>query len=389
MKNIVRFQIVKPQGKVTIDSYNPDFREMEIQDFLNMYLPYTRLFEHITIKNFVNIPEALMNRLTNQYLHGAEIEFITPSRHFNQTYKISNSSVRPFYTYRWTPLDLSAPIPKSLSMFEFNYKGHKTTYLDAIKTLRSTAYLPNEIWNALDEYSAQQIDKCREYNKGIYSCAEDWYKDLMHNCIAHNIKMFSPNKKTYFEVMAEITFDKDCLDAQLEQGLRPLNYSELLFLQQYAPAYGVEIPTFKWRINSRKTEHGYTQEPERVYSSMSNSDWDTISFDSHSQDNLPKFVRKGLVVQECDNSKLLRSAYFQLKWIMKHLKDDGLMPDWKRCPICHKIYRESEGCECGASPAIEFVNADNLFYSNAASYEDYESTVSAYNELYDDEKPII
>lgn len=380
MKNIVRFQIVKPQGKVTLDAFNPDFKFMEFEDILNVYLPYTRLFEHITIKNYTVIPEAMLNRLTNQYLHGAEIEFCTPSKKFDRTYKLTQS--RPFYSYKWQPLDLTKPVPKSLAEFEFIYNGTKTTYLNAIKTLTSTRFLPNEIWNALDEYSKQQIDKCREFNRGDYSSAELWFKELMKDCMSNQIKMFSPNKKTYFEALAEITFDKQCQEAQLQKGLRPLNIVELNFLHKYAPAYGVEIPMFRWKVNTRKTSHGYTQEPE-ICPAMSTYDWSRVIFDSRNDNNLPSFVRQGLNVRECESDKLLRDAYFQLKWIMKHLKDSGLMPNYKRCPHCHKIYRESEGCECGACTPIEFINADNMFYSNSSTYEDYDSTHDTYADLQD------
>ena len=109
MKNIVRFQITKNQGNVTIDNYNPFVQENEWSDILNTLLPYTRLFEHIIIKNFISIPEELLNRLTNQYLHGAKITFSTPSRNFEKTYEVPHS--KPFYSYSWQPLDLSKPVP--------------------------------------------------------------------------------------------------------------------------------------------------------------------------------------------------------------------------------------------------------------------------------------
>jgi hypothetical protein len=379
MKNIVRFQIVKPQGRVTIDASNPDFKYLEFEDILNQLLPYTRLFEEIVIKNFTVVPETLLNRLTNQYLHGTQIVFMVPAKRLYKVYKAPRS--KAFYAYTWKPLDLSAPIPKSLAEFTFDYKGKQTTYLDAIRTLTSTRFLPNEIWNALDDYSRKQIDKCREYNRGEYPLAETWYKTLMKDYMSYGFKVFSPNKKTYFEALAELDFSKDCRMYQLKKGLRPLNLAELTFLRQYAPAYGVEIPTFKWRVNSRKTAHGYTEEPEVCLTSMSTNDWTTVSYDPRNDNNLPSFVRQNLVVHENENDKLLRDAYFQLTWIIKNLKDDGLMPGWKRCPECHELYREHEGCECGACPPIHLINADNLFYSNAESYEDKDCTDSYYQEL--------
>ena len=379
MKNIVRFTITKPNGSITIDAQNPEFKYNDFDSVIAECIPLTKIFERIIVKNFYSIQSSLLNRLTNQYLHGAEIIFTTPTKKFEKAYLVK--SPRAFYSYQWTPLDLSKPVPKSLANFTFDYKGKQTTYLDAISTLNSTRYLPNEIWNALDIYSRQQIDKCREYNKGNYSLAELWFKELMKDCSKSNIKVYSPNKKTYFEAMAELTFEKECEDMHLPAGLRPLNPAELCFLHKYASAYGVEIPTFQFRFNSRKTDDGYTQEPERVLNGMSNSDWSKVIYDCRNTNNLPKFVRQGLTVQSCESNKLLRDAYYQLKWIMKHLKDDGLMPGYKRCPVCHKIYREHDGCECGACQAIEFIQADNLLYGISSSYEDYDSTKNAYDEL--------
>jgi hypothetical protein len=223
-----------------------------------------------------------------------------------------------------------------------------------------------------------RIDLCREYNKGDYTFAEQWLKELMKDTIIHGIKMYSPNKKTYYEAIAEVEFDKACDLYRLKKGLRGLNQEELMFLHKFAPAYGIDIPTFKFKINSRKTDHGYTQEPEVAYSSMSTYDWSRVIFDPRNDNNLPSFVRQGLNIRECENEKLLREAYFNLRWIMKHLKDNGLMPGWKRCPHCHKLYKESQGCECGFEQPVEFVQADNMFYGISSTYEDYDSTHDFY-----------
>ena len=379
MKNIVKFKIVEPVGECVVDAKSNIFYAMSTTDAYANLLPYTKLFERIVIRNYTSIPMELLQRVTTQYLHGAQIVVETPTKKFCKEYKVFKA--KPFYAYRWSPLDLSAPIPKSLAEFKFEYNGKPTTYLDAIKTLKNTRYLPNEIWTALDEYSRKQIDKCRELNRGDYNDAEQWYKDLMKDCFNYNIKVFSPNKKTYFEAMAEVSFEKSFI--QLNKGERALDNNELAFLIKFAPAYGVEVPEFSWRINSRKTEHGYTEEPERVYCGMSNDDWNKVIYDPRN-DNLPNAIRQNLTIRSHANDKLLRDAYFQLKWLMKHLKDDALMPNWKRCPECHQLYKEVDGCECGACLPIEFVDANNLFNGDASDYEDYESTRNYYTELAND-----
>jgi hypothetical protein len=383
MKYIVKFNKTENKGKTVIDSFNPELEMLEPQEFYDLHLPYTHIFEQIVIKNFFSLSKELINRLTNQYLHGAEIIFETPKRNFYKIYKLR--SPKSFYSYQWTPLDLSQPIPKSLANFEFNYNGETITYLQAVQNryIKSANYMPNEIWNALDNYSRQQIDRCREFNRGDYSCAEQWYKDLMHDCIAHNMQMYSPNQKTYYEVTAEINFEK-CKE-HLPAGCRPLTDDELVFLHKYAPAYGVEIKQFQWRINTRKTDHGYTEEPERVYNGASNEDWLRIIYDGRNKNNLPKNIRNNLRVNSMDNDKLIREAYTQLIWLMKHMKDEALMPGYKRCPVCHEIYRESQGCECGACQPIDFIPADNLLYGISCTYEDYDSTRETYAELINEE----
>jgi hypothetical protein len=383
MKNIVKFKQTNPQGAIVIDGYNPEFANLSQPEFLNLVLPYTKLYEKVVIKNFYTLSQELLNRLTVQYLHGATVIIDTPKRNFRKEYTLRHP--KAFYTYYFEPLDLSKPIPKSLANFKFNYtKDLVITYLQAVqnKYITSAHYMPESIWKALDDYSKAQIEKCKQFNLGDYDCAEQWYKDLMHDCIAHGLKMFSPNKKTYYEVTAEIDFEK-CKEV-LPAGLRPLNQEELSFLHKYAPAYGVEIPKFMWRYNTRKTDHGYTEEPERVYGGMSNTDWSKVIYDyRNAQRNpetiLPKNVRGGLRVQSMDNDKLIREAYTQLVWLMKHMKDEALMPGYKRCPVCHEIYKESQGCECGACPGYDFIPADNLFYGDSSSYEDYDSTRETYS----------
>lgn len=379
MKYIATFSPIEPKDCVTIDAYNTEFQNLEIRDFLDTYLPYTKLFEQVTVKNFTTIPALILERLTNQYLHGTVITVSTPRKHFEKSYKTAHA--KPFYTYSWKPYDLTMPIPKSLAEFVVEYQGKRTTYREAVSTLKTTKFIPNELWKALDVYSKQRIDKCRAFNRGDYSLAELWYKELLKDCRKSNISVFSPNAKTFYEAMAEIDFERDCKMFQLRDGLRPLNQEELTFLRKYAPAYGVEIPTFKWNYTSRKTAHGYTEEPQVCLAGMSSDIWDKVIYDFRKDDNLPGFVRQGYKIQEVESQKLLRDAYFQLTWLMKHLGDDFLMPGWKRCPECHELYREHEGCECGACPSIEFINAENLFYGNAEAFEDIESTAYYYQGL--------
>lgn len=377
MKNIVKFEIVKPQGNVYIDGNNPIFSELSFKEVLNQLLPYTRIFENIYVRNFTAYGAELLSRLTNQYLHGCNIVFETPSRKFEHSFKLNNAPA--FYSYKWVPLDLSKPVPRSLADFKFKYRGEETTYLQAIKSLHNTTYLPNEIWVALDTYSQNRINQCRRHNQGDYEMAELWYKDLMKLANAHGIKCFSPNKKTYYEVTAELIFEKDC--KVFQQAVTPLTDQELAFLQANARAYGISIPKFQWRINTRKTDHGYTQEPEVCYLGMSASDISRATYDPRNNNNLPKFARHGLQIKELDNTYLLRQAYDNLMWIINNCGDDMLMDGYKRCPKCGELHLESQGCGCGYCKPIEYISADNLLYGISSTYEDYSSTGCAYSDI--------
>lgn len=374
MKYIVRVSNVNPEKKLIIDGYNPEIKMFGLDEFLRNYLPYTTIYKIVEIRNFYTVPAVLLERLTNQYLHGTEISFETVKLGFKQSYICPKP--RKFCRYDWVPFTLTQPIPKSLAEYRFTYNGKETTYLDAVKSLSSTYYIPHDIWNALDEYSRERITACRKYNEGFYPYAEDWFKQLWKDAHACGVQVMSPNKKTYFEALAELDFESLMQDQYtLKAGLRPLNEEELIYLHKYAPAYGVEIPQLVTRINTHKTKHGYTQEPEVILAPLSEGDYNRALRDDRAKEKglqLPWHVRRGLLPQVRENDKLLRDAYFTLRWIMKHaseLPNNGLIDGYARCPHCHKIYHETEGCECGAVLPIEFVNTPNLFYSDAASYE--------------------
>ena len=387
MKKIAKYQIEPNFGALVIDRTEvtnviPFYGDYSyaLDYWLDQTMTYTKLYEHIIVKDFNTIPANLLSALTLQYLHGATITFENPKKDFSRTYKAPKPAY--FYRYFWEELDLTAPVPRTLAEFKFMYNGKQTTYLDAISTLNSTRYLPNEIWNALDDYSQKLIASCRELNRGDYSLAETWFKNIIKDTEKTSIKVYSPNPKSKIEADAELKFEKQCKVAQLKEGLRELTDEELEFLHKYAPAYGIEIPKFRWRINTRKCgKYGSTVEPEVVSSSTIYDSRQVYDRDAKRRPNLPKEMRNGLRVREADNAKFLRDAYTQLLWVIKHLGDEGLVPGYKRCPECHEIYREHEGCECGACPGIEIISADNLFYSNAESYEDWDSTEDYINNL--------
>lgn len=408
MKYIINIQPIQNQGNVTIDGNNPIFLHNTMEQVLDQWLPYTRLFENIFVKNFTDIPEVLINRLTNQYLHGAKITIEVPKHRqkkmvcvknkvepvakyinaepFTKTYQVCLP--RKFYSYKWQPLDFKH-LPKSLANYviEQSYTDNtgrkvttKSTCLEEFKKLKSTNYLPNYLWTALDKYSQERIAKCQEYNKGNYALAEEWFKELMKDSINHNFYFKSPCQKTYYEAVAEIDFDKSRV--YLENGEQPLTPQELNFLHQYAHCYGVDIPQFQFRYNTHETAHGYTEEIERVYAKgLGESEENQIRYDPRNPNLLPSFARKNLAIKSYDNDKLLRDAYTHLKYIIDNFGDSGFDIRYHRCPKCNDIFHEEQGCFCGHCPPIKEIPADKLFYGHSSAYEDMDATRDTYLDL--------
>ena len=239
-------------------------------------------------------------------------------------------------------------------------------------------YIPNACWQEIDKYSKERIEACKEYNETDYEIAKIWYRELI-KCPA--FKTYASNSKALLEADAEVDFEKS--RELLEKGLRPLNEEELRYLEKYAAAYGVQIRTLDYRYDYRKTPYGYTQEPRRIYTAISENEYERTVFDARNNkknrvDRVPYRILQAYRVKSERNEKLLREAYFELMWIKKHLKDEGLVTGYKRCPICHEIYHENAGCE-GHVPPIEQIQTDNLFYgimNEATDFERPEDNIS-------------
>ena len=365
-KKIIKIEQAQKNGQIIIDFKNPQKNQILID--MENTTPAI-----IIIKNCKYFNQQLAKVLQNYYIRGSQIVI----DYDNQQATIINENPKPYYNYSFINLDLSKPMPKSLAEYELFYKGKKTTYRQAIATLTSQNYLPNEIWVAIDNYNQSRINALKEYNKIIdFEKLEQFYKKLQNASLDLRFQFYSPNEKTYFETIAEREFIKDCQNLPQFENLPQYteqmeNCDWLQFLRTNAHYYGVDIPKFYYKTNTRKTKDGYTQEPQRVYCDMSTNERNRTIYDPRNKDGLPKFARHNLQVKSCENSNLLYEAYKNLKWLIDNLGDEALDPNYKRCPHCGKIYNINKGCEnCEKIPPIEFVNAENLFYSNANTYED-------------------
>ena len=278
------------------------------------------------------------------------------------------------YVYSWVTFDRHH-LTESLAKFMIkNEDNEEVDMLTEVCKLEND-YLPAHIYFGLDKYSAQRIEYCKNLNKLDYSLAEQWYKQAMD--YPKLFKFNSPNKKTKFEYYAEKRFEKDCQSCRLQPNEQPITEEQLAFLMKYAKAYGIEVPTFGWRINTRKTDHGYTEEPEMIVQTTQ-SDINRSTYSRNSTTNLPKYYMDNVKTKYHENSKFIKQAYENLKWIMEHDKDDSfLMDGYHRCPVCGEIFHETVGCEGHIEP-LTYLNADNMFYGISSTYEDYESTKDYY-----------
>lgn len=366
MKKIINIKKANYNTELTIDyrsAYNTaEFTETPLNVIIDNYINPTESYKTIELVHCKSLAGSTLIKLTPHYLAGTSI--IINGKEFK------TQAPRQRYNYEWIPFD-KTKIPKSLAEYKVRQNNEVKTFLEIMQKTTNN-YIPNECWKAIDEYSKERIEKCKTYNTTNYELAEDWYKQLIK---CKDFKTFCNNTKVWIEAQAEEAFEKS--KELLQKGLRPLNDEEIRFLQTYAPAYGVEIQTFDWRYDYRKTKYGYTQEPVRIYTAIPENEYERTIYDGRNAkkntgEKVPFNILKNYRVRSERNEKLLRDAYFQLRWIMKHLKDEGLVPGYKRCPVCHKIYRENEGCEGHVAP-LEQIQADNLFYGIMNEYSDFEA----------------
>ena len=360
------FDKVTASGELYIDRYAPMFQVDDVEYAIKQIIPYNYLYAKVTVKNWNSVPAVLLERLTMQYLHGAEIVFELPKANYLKTFKYAQGKPE-LYTYTFKPLDWTR-LPKAVAYHKLTLNGKETTILEALNN-RKTGYIPNPVWVAVDKVAQKRIAQCQEYNRGYYPAAERWYKRLMYDYMCMDRKVFSPNKKTWYEVTAEVDFLRNVKNLQIPVEDQ-ITEDQILWLQHYAPAYGVDIPKFSYRVNSRKTDHGWTEEPEVCFTPMTDSEVNACIYDYRNDNNLPANVRKGLWKRTMDCPKFIKDAYDTLKYLMQ-FGEEFLMPEWHICPVCGDVYHEERGCEnCGKEKDVEFLSADNQFYSNALSYED-------------------
>lgn len=304
------------------------------------------------------LTEILIKTITPAYLRGSKItvngvEFPTCQRN-------------PQYFYQWqekVPSTLPAHLKEA-------YKSFK---------------LRGSLYQELVEWNQSRIARATEASKFKWHLAEDFYKQLYKALTPSNIRVQSPNKKTFYEAVAEL---------DIENILKPqasLTDEEQLYLtnasvNNYIRAFGLQDTSVVIGTHHRTTPHGTTDEPILISSYDIEASITASSFRKKDDRELEGYIDdNGFEVKQWNSSSSAvvdcpykhRENIETLKWFLSQPRDiqkEFLMPGWHFCPMCGELYHENEGCydrtfeDICHIPPIEFVP----YNENHGNEEDYD-----------------
>lgn len=215
-----------------------------------------------------------------------------------------------------------------------------------------------EFYNYVQDYNQKRIATIKEHNsKTNWSLIEEFQSKLLSVRDPEVFKVYAPSQKVQREYLAA----EQCAKL-LDKASMQLTDSQLYELEAEGPAYDISVQEIYLQCRSSKVDQGFTIEPDIVYC-MSKSDY-------HRQfaEGTPYTIIKDCYPQQLHSSAALYEAYEHLQYL-KQYGDEFLAPNWARCPICNELYRIESGCSDHV-PGIEFVQAPNLFYGDAAEWDD-------------------
>jgi hypothetical protein len=223
-------------------------------------------------------------------------------------------------------------------------------------------YIDRKVRNTQQAYDLGQslIAKAKKASKIPFDMLEEAYKRLMKACISSHIYAEAPNAKTYFEASAELSTDIDLADLnyasdEAYEASEALTDDELAF---YARVFGIELPTYYYRVATKATAHGFAEMPY-----LTSNPYATFSFDSDSRrmyagnlnsdggikvapltlqkDGLPKRINL-----EADRAKFAEQVKFFLS-LPEQERIAFTADGYDYCFECHQFFSEIDGCSCG------------------------------------------
>lgn len=361
----MKFVLIKKQGltqkQVSIVSkafFDPDFNE--ILETVNID----------SLKEAIKLPPESINlTIKGKYLTEVLIKAITPA-YLRGTQIIVNGikfpvcNCNPQYFYTWQD-KVPASLPTHLkdAFYSYNLRG--------------------ALYQELVEWNQSRIALATEKSKFKWSVAEEFYKQLFKALTPKRIKVLSPNKKTFFEAMAEMD-----VEAYL-QPQAPLTKEEEQFLvmadlKNYIRAFGLQDTTVRIGTHHRTTKHGTTDEPcvissydiEMAVTAQSFNRKDNREVEGYVDDEgfeVKSWNSASSAVVTCHGKE--RENIETLKWFLsldKATQEEFLLPGWRFCPVCGKLYHEIDGCYdndiCHVAE-VEFIPY-NENHDNEEEYED-------------------
>lgn len=288
------------------------------------------------------LTEILIKTITPAYLRGTKItvngiEFPVCSRN-------------PQYFYQWQER-IPSSLPEHLK--------------EAYKSFR----LRGNLYQELVEWNQSRIARATEASKFKWFLAEDFYKQLFKALTPAHIKVLSPNKKTFYEAMAELDVENVLRpqSALTDEEQSYLNFAEV---NNYIRAFGLQDTSVMLGTHHRTTPHGTTDEPILISGYDIQQAVTASSFNRKDGRDLEGYIDDdGFEVKSWNSSHSYnvtlpakqRENIETLKWFLSQPKDiqtEFLMPGWHFCPECGRLYHENEGCYDGDIchiPEVEFV----------------------------------
>lgn len=318
---------------ITKAFYDRDFQEVYETvdiDLLQETIKYPPQSIDIEIQgNYLT--EVLIKAITPAYLRGSKItvngiEFATCQRN-------------PQYFYQWQD-----KVPSTLP--------------EHLKEAYKSFNLRGSLYQELVEWNQSRIARATECSKFKWHLAEQFYKDLYKALTPQHIKVLSPNKKTFYECIAELNIE-NVLRPQKPLNKEEQTYLDIAKLKNYVKAFGLQDTSIRLGVRHRTTPHGTTEEPILV------SSYDIqMSVTANSFNRKDNREIEGYINDDGFEVKIWNSTGFNnvnlpykerenietLKWFLsqpKDIQEEFLMPGWHFCPICGKLYHENEGCYDG------------------------------------------
>lgn len=292
------------------------------------------------LQEALRIPPQAINITSKKYLTEVLLKTITPAYLRGSNITINNIPFKPCtsnpqYFYTWTT-SVPSKLPQHLKEAYRSYQ------------------LRGDLYNELLAWNQKRIELAKEASKFKWHFAEQFYKDI-YKTFHKTLRVQSPNKKTFFEATAELDFANWCPQAQ------PLTEAEernlhIINTQNYNRAFGLQSTEIQFSYRHRTTKHGTTEEITLVSDADIHGAITSDAYMKHTNQQREGYVNdEGFeVFTWLNKSKTTVSSHtkereniLSIKWILslpKNQQEELLLPGWHFCPVCNKLYHETEGC---------------------------------------------